>query len=82
MKVWMVSLNGVHELDCCWSTKEKAIEYFKGECKECGWDWSLFEGDENDADSDVAYEYYPNDGSFSCEDANIYMITFDEKPYY
>ena len=82
MKIWMVSFNGAdHELDCCWSTKEKAIRYFKLECKSRGWDWNLFEGDENDTDSCVNYEYYPDDDDFSCEDADIYMITFDEKPY-
>lgn len=78
MKIWLVDTD--MENTCAWSTKEKAISYFKEECKNYDWTWHiLYDGNEKDPESCLSY--------LVTEEANchfrveIFPIYLDEKPY-
>lgn len=78
MKIWLVNTD--MENTCAWSTKEKAINYFKEECKDCGWTWRiLYDGKEEDPESCLSYFVTTED---SCKfHVDIFSIYLDEKPY-
>ncbi len=77
MKIWLVNTD--MENTCAWSTKKKAVDYFKEECKKYGWTWRiLYDGNEEDPESCVSYLAPDEDG---CRfHIDIFPICFDEKP--
>lgn len=78
MKIWFVDTEMVED-SCAWSTKKKAIDYLKEECKEYGWTWTImYNGDEENTESYVSYLISKsNNIKFQ---VFIYPICFDEKP--
>lgn len=79
MKIWLVNTD--MENTCAWSTKEKAVDYFKKECKECSWSWRImYDGNEEDPESCLSYLVTEENG---CKlHIDIFPIWFDEKPYF
>ena len=76
-KVWLVNFSGWnYDLRCCWSSKEKAIEYFKKVCEERGWEWKLFEEYDEDC---INYDYYDVSAD-SWLSVDILTLLLDEEP--
>lgn len=72
MQIWYVD---AEDSSCAWSTREKAIEYVMGECKQYGWELK-----EHDSLGEVTEWFKFTKGKFDFE-ATIYPIYLDEKPY-
>lgn len=77
MKIWLVNTD--MEDTCAWSTKKKAVDYLKEECKDFGWTWRImFDGNEEDPESCLSYLVTEDDG---CKfQVDIFSICLDEKP--
>lgn len=76
MTVYYVEMPfGCNDLDCIWTKKEDAINYFFEEAKNNGWQCSENYATEND------FEIF----QCECNDlgvASIYPMFLDEKPYF
>lgn len=77
MQIWTVEFDknvGISELDCCWTKKEDAENYLKGEAERCGWTLEKIGNDWDDyrviADNSETFE------------VSIYPMFLDEKPYF
>lgn len=79
-KVWLVKFSGWNcDLTCCWSSKEKAIEYFKKVCEERGWKWKFFEEYDYPNAYWINYEYYDTSAD-SWLNVDISALPLDEEP--
>lgn len=77
MRIWLVNTD--MENTCAWSTKKKAVDYFKEECKNYGWTWRpLYDGNEENPETGVSYLVTTKEGYKLHID--IDPISFDEKP--
>ena len=80
--VWFVTFPaGMRDLECAWTSKNDAIEYFKNEAKNCGWEYHLTQGNEYDSNSIILYDVHC-DEQYSVFEVWIDKMYIDRKPYW
>ena len=78
--VWFVTFfpAGMRDLECAWTSKNDAIEYFKNEAKNCGWEYHTPNENEDD-DNSIIFYCRGEDSTFTVSINKLYI---DCKPYW